>query len=402
MNILWVIAGGLWPLNTGGRQRSFNIIAQLAKSNRVTLLASHGPGDDPDGLKANLPDCEVISVAGDIPKVGSSGFARALVQSWFTRYPVDVLKNRVPALEREVARFLSRGGIDVCIADFLSTTANVPLEGRVPVILFQHNVEYVIWKRLKDVEQSPWRKALLEIEWRKMRRHEDRACRRSAATLTVSDTDRALLVERAPASKIHSIPTGVDIHYFKPNGHHETPTELVFTGAMDYYPNEDGILDFMAATLPLIRRDFPNVTVTVVGRNPTDKIRTAASEAGVKITGTVKDVRPYIAQSAVYIVPLRVGGGTRMKIFEAMAMGKPVVSTTVGAEGLPLTDGEHFVRADGAEQFAGAVVSLLKNPAHRKALAQTGRQLVEERYSWAQVAKVFEARCQEVTSKNAH
>src|SRR5262245_47665304 len=122
MNILWVIAGGIWPLNSGGRHRSFNILAQLSKNNRVTLVASHGPGDDPEGLRANLPDCEVLSVPGRIPRVGSVGFAAALLRSWFTSYPVDILKNHVPELAGEVSRLLSSRPIDVCIADFLGTT----------------------------------------------------------------------------------------------------------------------------------------------------------------------------------------------------------------------------------------------------------------------------------------
>jgi polysaccharide biosynthesis protein PslH len=398
MNILWVISGGIWPLNTGGRQRSFNIIAQLAKNNRVTVLTSHGAGDDPEGLKANLPNCEVVSVAADIPKAGSKAFAKALVRSWFSRYPVDMLKNRVAPLEQEVARFLNSGSIDVCIADFLSTTPNLPAQSPVPVVLFQHNVEYIIWKRLKEVDKKVWRRAVLEVEWRKMRRLEANACATSALTLTVSDIDRDIIAKDAPTAKVSSIPTGVDIDYFKPNGIGEIPTELVFAGAMDWYPNEDGILNFLSTTLPLIRREMPSVTMTVVGRNPTQRIREAAAAANVKITGTVKDIRPYVGHSAVYVVPLRVGGGTRMKIYEALAMGKPVVSTTVGAEGLPLVHGKHFLRADGAEEFAQAVLSLLRDPARRKTLARTGRQLVEERYSWAHVAKVFESLCREVIS----
>jgi len=402
MNILWVIAGGIWPLNTGGRQRSFNIVAQLAKNNNVTLVTSHGPEDDPKGLQNNLPTCEVISVPADIPRVGTIGFATTLLRSWFSAYPVDVLKNRVPKLAEEVSRLLSSRRIDVCVADFLSTTANVPLRGSIPTILFEHNVEYVIWKRLKEVDDKPWRRAVLELEWRKMRRHEAKACEDSALTLTVSDVDRDVILREAPGANVCSIPTGVDIEYFKPNGSHEVPESLVFAGAMDWYPNEDGMLHFVRYTLPLIQREVPGVSLTIAGRNPTDKIRAVASEAGVNVTGTVRDIRPFIADSSIFIVPLRVGGGTRMKIFEALAMGKPVVSTAVGAEGLPLKHGEHFLRADTAEEFAQAVLTLLKDPSRRKALAETGRRLVEERYSWAQVAKVFEARCREVISKNAN
>ena len=232
-----------------------------------------------------------------------------------------------------------------------------------------------------------------------MRRHEASACRQSAMTITVSDVDRDILMADAPDARVTSIPTGVDTTYFAPNPSNEIPTELVFTGGMDWYPNEDGILHFIDEILPRVRREIPPVSLTVVGRNPTNRIKEAAARVGVTITGTVKDVRPYVNRSAVYIVPLRIGGGTRMKIFEALAMGKPVVSTTVGAEGLPLTDGTHFVQADRAEDFAHAVVTLLKDPAKRKSLGAAGRKLVEERYSWVQVAEIFEQRCREAIAK---
>jgi polysaccharide biosynthesis protein PslH len=396
MNILWVVAGGLWPLNTGGRQRSFNIVAQLARTNRVTLLTADGHGDDPEGLKANLPTCEVISVPSDIPKAGSIRFALALIRSWFTPYPVDVLKNRVPELRREVLRLLSARPIEVCIADFLSTIPNVPINDPIPCVLFQHNVEHIIWKRLKEAESRGWRRAVLELEWRKMRRFELKACESSALALTVSDVDRDIIVSQAPEANVHSIPTGVDIDYFKPEGSHEMQTELVFAGAMDWYPNEDGILHFIESTLPLIRQQISDVSFTVVGRNPTLRLSEAAEQAGVTVTGTVEDIRPYVAHSTVYVVPLRIGGGTRMKIFEAMAMGKPVVSTTVGAEGLPLTHGKHFLQADSSAEFAGAVLSLLRDSEKRRALARAGRELVVEHHTWAKVASVFETRCREV------
>jgi glycosyltransferase involved in cell wall biosynthesis len=165
-------------------------------------------------------------------------------------------------------------------------------------------------------------------------------------------------------------------------GTNENPTELVFTGSMDWYPNEDGILHFINYVLPLIRRKVPDASLTVVGRNPTNRIIAAASDAVVTVTGTVPDVRPYMSRSAVYVVPLRVGGGTRMKIFEAIAMGKAVVSTTVGAEGLPLIDGRHYLKADSPKHFAEAVLGLLEDPAKRKSLGDAGREHVVQHFSW--------------------
>jgi glycosyltransferase involved in cell wall biosynthesis len=273
---------------------------------------------------------------------------------------------------------------------------NIPVRNSVPVVLFEHNVEYVIWKRQSEVESRRWRRALLEFEWRKILRYESSACARAQLTLTVSDVDRALLAQQVPHAAIRSIRTGVDTSYFAPNGTAETPSTLVFTGAMDWYPNEDAMLYFIESVFPMIRSRISDVSLSVVGRNPSRRLRQVAEHTGVTVTGIVEDIRPYVAQAAVYIVPLRVGGGTRLKIFEACAMGKAVVSTAVGAEGLPLIPGVHFIEANDAEKFALEVVSLLQNPEHRRALGTAARRLVEEQYSWASVGREFEARCKEV------
>lgn len=402
MRILWVKVGGLWPPDTGGRLRSYHIVSELARRHEVVLLTTHGADADPDGLAAHLPEgTRLLSVPYAIPKRGTARFALALGRCLLSPLPVDLAKFCVPALSREVRRLLSVEEVDLCVADFLSSTPNVPLGGGIPVVLFAHNIEHLIWKRLSGVERRPWRRAVLELEWRKMRRYEARVCGRASLTIAVSDADRERLVAEVPGARIRSVPTGVDCAFFAPNGAVETPDSLVFTGSMDWFPNEDAVLHFIGAVLPRIRAEVPGASVTVVGRNPTPRLRAAAAASDVRVTGKVEDVRPYVREAAVYVVPLRVGGGTRLKIFEALAMGKAVVSTAVGAEGLPLVSGEHFVRADDPDQFAGAVVSLLRDPARRGALGRAGRDLVETRYSWAQVGRQFEARCEEALSCHA-
>jgi polysaccharide biosynthesis protein PslH len=395
MRILWVKIGGLWPLNMGGRLRSFHTIAELAKRHRVTVLTTHGPADDPDGLQDHLRGCErVVSVPYEIPKVGTGRFAVALARSWLSPYPVDLWKCRVPALQTLVREVLV-GGMDVCVADFLVAASNVPLGGPVRTILFEHNVEYMIWKRLHDVERRAWRRALLAVEWKRMHRYEARACALAQLTLAVSEADRALLAAAAPSADVRAIPTGVDTAYFHPNGALEKPARLVFTGAMDWYPNEDAITHFIDSILPEVRRRVPDVSLAVVGRNPSHRMRAAGARAGVEVTGTVPDVRPYLAEAEVCIVPLRIGGGTRLKIFEALAMGKAVVSTRIGAEGLPVVPGGHFLQADSSADFAEAVVTLLGDGPRRRSLGMAGRQLVETRYSWEQIGREFERHCDE-------
>jgi glycosyltransferase involved in cell wall biosynthesis len=329
-------------------------------------------------------------------KQGSRAFAGALARSWSSPLPVDLWRWQVAGLRREAARRLLSGEIDVCVADFLSAMPNLPHGLRRPIVLFEHNVEHVLWRRLARTGPF-WRRPLLELEWRKLRRYEAAACGRAQLTIAVSAGDADALSRLAPAARVRAVPTGVDTAYIRPNGVPKLATGLVFTGSMDWYPNEDAILYFLRTSFPRIRAEAPDVSLTIVGRNPSPALRAAAGP-GIRVTGTVDDVRPFVDEAAVYVVPLRVGGGTRLKLFEALAMGKAVVSTTVGAEGLPLEPGEHFVQADAPEDFARAVVGLLRRPDERRRLGEAGRQLVESRYSWPQVAMEFEQRCMEVIS----
>jgi glycosyltransferase involved in cell wall biosynthesis len=403
LRILWVKVGGLWPLNTGGRLRTFHTVAELSQRHEVTVVTTHAPGDDGAALAGQLPACErVISLPHAPTKVGSTAFVLATARSWLSPLPLDVWRWRIPAVRQEVERLLATGRFDLCVADFLVAAPNVPMGGRVPVVLFEHNVEHVIWKRLAQAPGPVWRRALLEIEWRKMRRFEAAACAQATLTLAVSEADRKVLAANAPAARVAAVETGVDIEYFAPAAAPEKPATIVFTGSLDWYPNEDAVLHFVDEILPRVRAEVDGARFVVVGRNPSAKLRHAAEAAGAIVTGTVDDVRPYLADATVCVVPLRIGGGTRLKIFEALAMAKPVVSTTIGAEGLPVTSGEHLVLADGAADFADAVVTLLQDAGQRRKLAEAGRALVEERFSWGRVALDFETRCRTAVEERSH
>jgi len=393
--------GGLWPATSGGRIRSLLTLSHLSARHQVTVVTTHGPEDDPAGLARRLPDCRhVVSFPFAAPKSGSAAFVRALAGSWCSRYPVDLWKWRLPDLREQVRELLTEEQFDICVADFLVGAANLPRATPVPVVLFEHNVEYVIWQRLAALERRVMRKTLLEIEWRKLRRYEAATCAAADLTITVSDADRRTLTEVAPTARIASVPTGVDTAYFAPGGRREIPHRLVFTGSMDWYPNHDAVLYFCDAILPRIRAQIPDVSFSVVGRNPGAHLASLARN-GVTVTGTVPDVRPHIDEAALYVVPLRAGGGTRLKIFEALAMGKAVVSTTIGAEGLGVTSDRDIVLADDPETFARAVVSLLQDAPARLRLGRAGRALVESAYTWRHAAEAFEAHCEAILAQKA-
>jgi polysaccharide biosynthesis protein PslH len=225
--------------------------------------------------------------------------------------------------------------------------------------------------------------------------------RKADHVLTVSEDDRQVFAEFADAAKLSVITTGVDTEYFAPTETPETPNTLVFTGSMDWLPNEDGVAYFMKEILPLIRRQTPEVALTIVGRNPSSRLKDlAAGTASAHLTGWVEDVRPFLSQAAVVVVPLRIGGGTRLKIFEAMGMGKAVVSTTIGAEGLPVIAGEHLLIADEPTEFARSTVELLRDTARRRSMGITAHKLVVANYSWRMVAQQFAEVLAEVVAKS--
>ena len=226
-----------------------------------------------------------------------------------------------------------------------------------------------------------------------MLRFEGRTLRRFDGVLAVSDADRSTFARLYPGAidgDVHIVATGVDTEFFSPSPSPPAGRGLVFTGSMDWLPNEDGMLYFVREILPLIRAQEPDVTLSIIGRSPTPAVRRLAEEGGVEVTGSVDDVRPHIAAGRVYIVPLRIGGGTRLKIFEAMGMAKAIVSTTIGAEGLPVTSGRDIAIADEPASFADAVVRLIRDDAARQQLEAAARTLVVERYDWSAVAQDFE------------
>jgi glycosyltransferase involved in cell wall biosynthesis len=229
-----------------------------------------------------------------------------------------------------------------------------------------------------------------------MLRFEGNAMRRFALVLAVSDADKATFGRLYPGmlrQPMHVVQTGVDTEYFSPQASDASAPHLVFTGSMDWLPNEDGMLYFVKEILPRIRSRIPAATLSIIGRAPTPAVRRLAeSDPGhIDVTGRVDDVRPHVAAGMVYVVPLRIGGGTRLKIFEAMSMGKAVVSTTVGAEGLPVTPGRDIAIADDPQAFADAVVRLIQDPDARRRYETQARRLMVERFDWSSAAQDFAA-----------
>ena len=262
-------------------------------------------------------------------------------------------------------------------------------------------MEAQIWKRHLEVARNPLWKAICWREYQTTVRAERHYLNLADHVLTVSETDRNIFAQFISPEKISVIPTGVDVDFFRPAEVEDQPNSLVFTGSMDWMPNEDAIFFFVENILPRIRSQVPDVTLRVVGRRPSARLlELAGTTQGLQITGAVEDIRPHVLSAAAYIVPLRVGSGTRLKIFEAMAMGKAVVSTSIGAEGLPVHPGRDILIADHPDEFADAVVSLLQDRERRCEIGRAARTLVEQRHNWESVGRYFESVLESVVKKD--
>ncbi len=402
MRILWLKTELLHPIDKGGKIRTYFTLQQLVRHHRVTYLTLD-PGDGAKDALARAGEYahEVVRIPHVPARKLGPRFFLELMLNLASSVPYAVARYRSRPMERRIRALVASGGFDLLICDFLAPDVNVPRPLPVPTILFQHNVEARIWERHTEVQRSALRRAFFRSQWRKMKRYERAACGRYDHVIAVSEDDRDAMRSEYGAPNVDAVPTGVDTAFFSPSGKiGQIPGNVVFVGSMDWMPNEDAVAFFTADVWPAVREQVPEATLTVVGRKPGAAVRALDGKNGVEVTGRVDDVRPYLERAAVAVVPLRVGGGTRLKIYEAMAMGKPTVSTTIGAEGLPLTDGEEIHLADEPGDFAARVVDLLRDPAAAADMGATAQSRVRRDFSWESAARPFIEICERVAARS--
>jgi len=390
MKILWVNPNFLHPTTKGGQIRTLEMLRALHQRHEVHYAALENPAE-PEGVARSKEYCHrAWPFRARIHSKHSPAFALELLRGLASPIPLAVSRFHSSEMARFLSTALREGGFDWVVCDFLVSAVNFPSLRN--TVLFQHNVETMIWRRRVEHAPDPLRRAYLKLQADRMLRFEQRACREAGYVIAVSENDCKLMREMFDVSRVADIPTGVDIEYFSPPAAAPRRSDLIFIGSMDWMPNVDGIEYFVREILPRIRTQKPDCSLAICGRDPGPGIRALAErDRWLTVTGTVPDVRPYLWGSRVSIVPLRVGGGTRLKIYESMAADVPVVSTTIGAEGLAARHGEHLLLADTPDEFARACLDLLENDKTRRRLAEAARDLVSTCFSWEQVARRFEA-----------
>jgi len=389
MKVLWVNSNFMHPTTKGGQIRTLEMLRHLHRWHEIHYVSIARP-DLPEGpARAHEYSSRSYAFPYSVPDRTSAAFWVQLVGGLVSPTPVAVSRFHPPGMREFLANLIRKEGFDCAVVDHLAPTAYFP---DLPhAIFFQHNVETVIWRRHVE-HASGLRRWYFSLQARRMFAYEKRVSLASGHIVAVSKTDAGEMRKLFGVTRVSEIPTGVNIEYFlPPDSPVDGAADLVFIGSMDWLPNEDGVLYFVREVLPLIRRRRPGTTLAVVGRTPPPKIeQLAADDPAIRVTGTVPDIRPWLWGSAVSIVPLRIGGGTRLKIYEAMAAKIPVVSTTVGAEGLTVQPPQDIRIADSPEDFATQCLDLLEDREARARQAAAAWEMVNAHFSWEQVSRCFE------------
>jgi polysaccharide biosynthesis protein PslH len=389
MKTLWVNSNFMHPTTKGGQIRTLEMLRHLHRWHEIHYVAIENPTQPEGPARAHEYSHKSYPFKYRVPDKTSPVFYAELARGLFSRTPLAVERFNPPGMRAFLEDLIRKERFDCAVVDHLAPTSYFP---DLPhAVFFQHNVETVIWRR--HVEHAHGlRRAYFQLQAGRMYHYERRVSRESGHIVAVSQRDAAEMRRLFDVTRVSEIPTGVNLEYFLPPGPRpESVADLVFVGSMDWLPNVDGVLYFAREILPLIRRKRPETTLAVVGRTPPPKVlQLGVEDPRIRITGTVPDIRPYLWGGAVSVVPLRIGGGTRLKIYEAMAAKIPVVSTTIGAEGLTVNPPYDIRIADTPADFAEQCLDFLAAHEVRHRVATAAWEMVNANFSWEHVSRCFE------------
>jgi polysaccharide biosynthesis protein PslH len=385
------------PPRFGGQRRLDGLMREMARTNDVSVLSFADPAEDSsERVQATLAYCRDVELIPHARSVASGTYKRALqVGSLCSPCSFERVAYACQALHRKLEGHLVDNDFDVVQFEYVWMASSIgrPTRAgrRVPYVLDEHNIEYDVLRRTAAAEGGLIRKAYNAANWRKLRTEERRAWAQFDGCTLTSERDRDLLLEDAPRARSTVVPNGVDIAEFAPDPRASVEADsILFFGALNYYPNTDGILFFLRHVLPKLKLRRPLVRVRIVGQRPPNEIASWRDPA-VEVVGYVDDVRPHIARAAVVIVPLHIGGGTRLKVLEAMAMEKAIVSTPIGVEGIDVKNGREVLVGADADSLVEHLVTLLESRDLAGRLGHAAGELVRARYSWhASAARLSE------------
>jgi glycosyltransferase involved in cell wall biosynthesis len=378
-----------YPPDAGKRIRTWNLLKRLAQKHCVHLLCY---GRAEDSSSAALRSAGIVLHLVEPPQelTGYALYLR-LLANVFSPYPFSVAKHYSRRFQRVFDDLLKGGDWDLVQCEWTPYARFVSSAGNTPTLIATHNVESQIWERRAEHSTNVVERAFFRLQERKMTWFERRALRRATAVTAVTSADAQTMRDWGVRA-VTLVPNGVDPEFYVTARDLEVDSEILSVASLDWFPNADALEYFAYEIFPLIREKLPTAVLRIVGRRPPESLKLKLSRVpGIDFVGEVKDVRPYLDRSSVIVVPLRIGGGSRLKILEALAAGKAVVSTSIGAEGLELDSEKHLLIADSSGDFARRVAELLLSREARRNLGDNGRKLVTERYGWNGIADRLES-----------
>lgn len=386
LRILIVTPTVPYPPNWGFGIRVYQFVRQLSRSHKVSLVCYAQP-DEEDKVAALEQICHSVHTV-PAPLHNKIDKRTTQLRSLLSKRSFQTGSLYTKAMQQRLTGLLEAEPFD--IVQIESSQLGCYNFGAGPLfVVDEHNLEYELLHRMYQTEHSPLRKFYNWCEYRKFRSEEQACWARADACILTSDREKCILNAQVPSKPSHVAPNGVDIDFFRPTATAIDPNSLVFTGLISYRPNTDAVLFFVKEVLPLIVKERPQTVFSIVGMGAPDEV-TRLAGPNVVVTGKVDDVRPYIERAAVFVVPLRMGSGTRLKVLEGLAMGKPMVSTNLGCEGIGVQNGEHLLTEDDPAAFAKATLHLMNNRELAVRLGIAGRTLVEDHYSWASIVQRME------------
>lgn len=387
-----------FPVTSGKSIRTVQLLTRLARRHRITLLCHRNR--DPMAARegtAFLADHGIATVfaerAAPPRSVAARGprFYARLAFNLFSPLPYTVQTNCSDALRRAVENHAANHAVDLWHCEWTPMAETLRGLRGVPSLVVAHNIESLIWQRYHEVERNLFRRWYIKRQWEKFEHFEKRAFATATRTVAVSEADAALARERFGAERIEVVDNGVDTSYFRPTETVREPGRILFLGSLDWRPNLDAVAQLLDTIFPAVRAAIPSACLSLVGRNPPQwLVERVQRLPNVELVADVPDVRPHLARCGVMAVPLRIGGGSRLKILEALATATPVISTRVGAEGLAVAHDRHLVIVEEIQEMAAALSAAIHAPERLRTMANAGRRLVEQRYDWERLAHELE------------
>lgn len=379
--ILFITTRLPYPTNEGHQIRTYNLLKRVCQTHEVHYLSLQRSDDDVDA-KAHLSTlCKSVTTFAIPNEHSRIRFLKDLGLGFLTRTPFVIRKYFSNELKVAIEQTVKNGNFDLVHFDMLPLAQYAPFIGNTPYVLNNHNVESLLLKRRAENSNNIFEKVFFNNQSKSLHHFEINACQFAQETFVCSQTDVDVLTTMAPKAQFSVVENGVDTQFFP---FEDTKTEqdsLVFVGGMGWFPNKDGMLFFINEVMPLLVTKRQNIKLTLIGKSAGVEIPSNLKN-NIFVTGFVDDFRPIVASSSVYILPIRVGSGTRLKLLEAMSMGKAIVSTDIGAEGVTLVNNNNVMYANSASEFTETILALLNDNEKIEKLGKNARSLAENQYDW--------------------